>query len=277
MWKLEPPPFAAITTYETCARNIKDASLKKKFDDARSDVVLADVTYRESALSSSLDSLDPSKFVLPGLSTKEVVDLYDRRMAAQRSAGREIYDSIRISSRNGKCPLCGHREVMTLDHYLPKSYYPALAVNPINLIPACSDCNRTKSALTIPTLHPYYDDIEKEVWLYAEVVETTPAAARFYVACPQSWPQRLSLRVASHFKAFKLDFLYASQAARAISGHRHLLNNLFESGGQLLVRRHLEDQADTWRSHELNCWESALYTGLAGSDWFCRAGFRKSE
>ena len=74
-----------------------------------------------------------------------MVRVYDGRMAAQGSPGRTIYDAIKLASPNGLCPLCGQRVVATLDHYLPKSRYAALAVNPANLIPACSDCNKAKS------------------------------------------------------------------------------------------------------------------------------------
>ncbi len=44
------------------------------------------------------------------------------------------------------CPFCDcqyHKEV-TIEHYLPKSIYPFLAVHPMNLIPCCTKCNGEK-------------------------------------------------------------------------------------------------------------------------------------
>ena len=104
--------------------------------------------------------------------------VYDGRMAAQGSPGRAIYDAIKVGSPNGLCPLCGQRVVATLDHYLPKSRYAALAVNPANLIPACSDCNKAKSDAVADTLHPYYDNIENDLWLRAELKEVRPASVQ---------------------------------------------------------------------------------------------------
>ena len=40
--------------------------------------------------------------------------------------------------------MCHTSEVDTLDHYLPKSKYPSLSINPLNLIPICNKCNKTK-------------------------------------------------------------------------------------------------------------------------------------
>jgi len=45
------------------------------------------------------------------------------------------------------CPFCDclyHKGTISIEHYLPKSIYPFLAVHPINLIPCCEDCNGTK-------------------------------------------------------------------------------------------------------------------------------------
>src|SRR5262245_19880217 len=80
----------------------------------------------------------------------EMVAVYDNRLVKKTAPGRRIYDKIFTSAPNDKCPLCGHRNVKTLDHYLPKALFPALTVTPINLIPACSDCNKAKLS-TAPT------------------------------------------------------------------------------------------------------------------------------
>jgi hypothetical protein len=162
---------------------------------------------------------------------------------------------------------------MTLDHYLPKAQYSALAVNPINLIPACTDCNKIKLSSIEPTLHAYYDNVETEVWLHARVLPRNPVAVQFFVECPKTWPLALSDKVASHFRIFELNSLYMSQAARAISGYRQLLDGLLAKGGEMLVRSWLNDQSQTWRAYEINCWESALYEALAADSWFCSGGF----
>jgi hypothetical protein len=54
------------------------------------------------------------------------------------------------------CPSCdqaftdspaGNEEGYTLDHFFPKSLYPAICLHPLNLIPMCSGCNHKKGQL----------------------------------------------------------------------------------------------------------------------------------
>ena len=63
------------------------------------------------------------------------------------------------------CPYCNRQYTFTiedekispeLDHFLPKSQYPYLALSFYNLMPACAVCNHTKSEQTIDK-HPYFD------------------------------------------------------------------------------------------------------------------------
>ena len=64
-------------------------------------------------------------------------------MVRKNGPGRATYDLLKLSAKGGFCPLCGQRNVSTLDHYLPKESYPDLSILPINLVRACSDCNYT--------------------------------------------------------------------------------------------------------------------------------------
>ena len=166
---------------------------------------------------------------------------------------------------------------MTLDHHLPKSAYSAVAVNPANLVPACSDCNKTKLASIYSTIHPYFDEIENDRWLYARVLERSPAVAEYFVTCPKHWPEELSLRVKEHFKLFSLSNLYSFLAARALSGISSKLAIAYAAGGAESVRLNLSEDATSWQKVDINCWETVLYEALSESQWFCEGGFRFGE
>lgn len=204
----------------------------------------------------------------------EMAWLYDNRMVGKSAPGRPVYNAIRNASPQGRCPLCGHRDVTTVDHYLPKSAYAALAVNPANLIPACGDCNHMKSSVTRDILHPYYDNAEKDRWLAATVIEGTPPAFRFEVRTPDTWPAALAERARRHFATFELDTLYAQQAARELSGIKFRLEGILGQRGPDGVRLHLLEDERSWRAARLNCWQSAFYGAAGASDWFCAGGFR---
>lgn len=212
--------------------------------------------------------------LLPGVTAKEMTWLYENKMVGKTAPGRAVYDAIRTASPQGRCPLCGHRDVTTVDHYLPKSAYAALAVNPANLIPACSECNRAKLATVLDILHPYYDNVERERWLSASVLETSPPTVQFAVQPPQSWPSGLADRVHRHFAIFQLGPLYSMQAARLISGIKAYLDLLLRDSGSAAVRDHLRQMEESLRKDGLNSWQGACYGALAASHWFCAGGFR---
>lgn len=170
--------------------------------------------------------------------------------------------------------------VSTLDHHLPKSHYPVLAVTPVNLVPACGDCNKAKLA-SLPrrpneeTLHPYFDDVESARWLYADVVEGPPAALRFRVAAPDHWDVILSDRVALHFQTLRLGTLYAAEGADEILNNRHQLRSIHAAGGKVLVQVEMEERATSCCEARLNGWRTAVYEAFSESDWFCDGGFNQ--
>jgi len=274
MWTVPIPTYPADVAYQTCISQVRDKDLKERLEGAGEEIRRVDVSYRKAGTEQDFSGLAVENCGLTGVSPEEMVRVYDGRMAAQRSPGRTIYDAIKLASPNGLCPLCGQRVVATLDHYLPKSRYAALAVNPVNLIPACSDCNKAKSDAVADTLHPYYDNIENELWLRAELNEVRPVSVRFLVDPPASWTAVFADRVARHFRVFGLNKLYAVHAAQSVSGMQRRLSELATHGGPATVRAHLADEAASWRAVHLNSWQVALYDCLAGSDWFCLDGFR---
>lgn len=79
----------------------------------------------------------------------------------------EYINEIRFYYSSDICPMCGSQGIGTVDHYLPQSQYPDLAIFSKNLIPCCS-CNSTRGTTTKGAitgqrvLHPYYDDCLNE-------------------------------------------------------------------------------------------------------------------
>ncbi|MFJ4518444.1 HNH endonuclease [Streptomyces sp. NPDC088816] len=217
------------------------------------------------------------------MTTQEMIAVYTNRMAKKQAAGRPIYDDLILAAKDGRCPLCGQRPVSTLDHHLPKTLYPALAVDPLNLVPSCADCNKLKLDVTPrsseeETLHPYFDDVEHDSWLKAEVIEVAPAALRFFVDPPAAWSPTLIRRARLHFKTFGMASLYASQAAQELGNIKYYLTQLYEVGqkrGAQRVQDHLAEQAESRRRAHINSWQSATYQALADSAWYCDGGFAK--
>ena len=146
------------------------------------------------------------------------------------------------SAPQDRCPLCVQRMVTTLDHHLLKAYYPVFSVNPLNLVPACADCNKAKlsnyheNPEEVP-LHPYYDNIDGDRWLVAAVVQTAPAAMRFYVQPPGVWDPVLAEWLRRHFDELCLATLYGSEAAEELVNIRSQLVGLHGAGEGIWCKR----------------------------------------
>jgi 5-methylcytosine-specific restriction endonuclease McrA len=278
MWKLEKPTRTAEETYLACISRVKNPDLRRRLNFIKEDVVQASVAFEDAVVTTRLYTLRSSDNVAGQVSKDEMVAVYTDRMAKKDTPGRSIYEELISAPAYARCPLCGHRKVTTLDHHLPKTHYPALVVCPVNLIPSCIDCNKAKSN-ALPTcseeetLHPYFDDIEDDLWLYAEVIETTPSAVRFKVKPPEHWDNVLSARVKGHFRLLKLAELYASHAAVEMINMRYSLSLILEEASPVAVKSHLFRQAQSCAKAFVNSWQTATYTALAESDWFCSGGF----
>lgn len=200
MWSLPKPHHTAWETYEAAVSRIRNPELKSRHRAAIQGVSARAADFATAAEQGTVHTLATSAFEVPGLSNDEMVDLYELRMARKQAPARHVYDAIRSAPPHGRCPMCGHRDVSTLDHYLPKSGFSALTVTPLNLVPACHECNKTKgdrvaSSRDTSAIHPYFDDFDTDCWLRAAVVEQRPPAVQFYVDAPACWSSIVSAHV----------------------------------------------------------------------------------
>ncbi|MCT7312089.1 hypothetical protein N5J06_14085 [Ralstonia sp. CHL-2022] len=279
MINLPKPKLKAEKVFADCISKIKNADLKERMGDVAEAITAASGEYERLAARTRLHELGRDQ-PLGAVTIAEMEAVYTNRMAKKKAPGRYAYDEIFNSSPNARCPLCGHRKVSTLDHHLPKSHYPAFPVAPINLVPACTDCNKAKLA-SIPVsadsqaLHPYFDNINDKRWLYGKVLEVTPVVIEFRVIKPEEWSDVLSSRVDLHFNRLGLGPLYSAEAVDELENIRHQLISLHGIGGAELVRSEMIDRAASARKYRLNGWRTATFEAFAASEWFCDGGFQE--
>jgi hypothetical protein len=153
-----------------------------------------------------------------------------------------------------------------------------LAVVPLNLVPACADCNKAKLN-QFPTnsqeeaIHPYFDTVDEQQWLEAQVVQGIPAAVVFSVVPPAQWGATLAARVLRQFQVLGLSALYTSHAAEELVNIRRLLTDLFAVAGSDAVRSHLIAIVDSLAAVRNNSWQLATYRALSADAWYCAGGF----
>ncbi len=278
MRKLAPPPYTAKGIFGVCALSVQSAEFRMRLLGAIQEITSAEQQYAAFAPVASLHLFPVIDHVGDWVTGTEMETLYTGTLARLESTARPYYDAIRASAPNEICPYCGQRTVDTLDHYLPKSVFPALAVTPINLVPACSACNKTKLDFQPPDakdliLHPYYDDVPKDIWLRARVLAVGGKPVLEYFADPPStWPTLWASRVKAHLDTFKLPTLYASHAAEELVNNRESLKGLHISGGAAAVEAHCREVQGSRRAAHLNSWQAACYGALIDSHWFCASG-----
>lgn len=278
MRKLPLPPLKAKGIFGICASSVRSAEFQTRLLGAIPEITSAEQQYATLAPVAKLHQFPATDHVGDWVSGEEMETLYTGTLARLESTARPFYDAIRASAPNDICPYCGQRTVDTLDHYLPKSLYPALAVTPINLVPACGACNKTKLDFKPPDakdliLHPYYDDVPKDIWLKARVLDVCGKPVLEYFADPPpTWPPLWASRVKGHLDTLKLPTLYASHAAEELVNNRKSLQDLHFAGGAEAVKAHCKEVQGSRQAAHLNSWQAACYGALVDSDWFCASG-----
>jgi len=275
------PDVSVVQALKLCASSIRDVKLKNRLLKSETIMKAAEEQYLLHGESATLHTLTGTKNVGKHLTGKEMERLYNSTFVRSLKT-RDIYTALKQACINDICPLCGQGTVKQLDHYLPITSFPVFGVTAINLVPACSDCNKYK-LIHVPTtakeqtIHPYFDEVDNERWLFGEVVQSTPAAIRFSVNPPPTWDAVKSERMETHFRIYRLGALYATHAAVEISNMRHALRKMATTSGfERRISQHLRERAESCAEVYENSWQRATFDALTNSVWFCQGGFDKT-
>lgn len=268
MWSLIPPGLSTREIVEACTAG-SSASLDAKLLASIGSLEENAQFLRSAVAAGSCWSLSFRDFPLSDIEESEVKDAYESRLV--RGRGRGAYDRILSSAMRHQCPYCGMGSVSTLDHFLPKSSFGALAIEPWNLVPCCKDCNhamgsRAASSEENELIHPYsWQDTTP--WLCARLVAVEEPFAEFF---PSMTPcGRESRRIAHHFARLKLGLRYAEASAAAIHETTQVVQHLRAAGDSMRIRDYLRELADSMvRAGGPNYWRAALCRGLSESEWY---------
>ena len=207
--------------------------------------------------------------------TKEILSAY----RFTQKNGR--LSKIRETLKNGveQCPICGISAPDELDHYLPKSEFPTLAIYVRNLVPICGTCNKKKSAIWSENgnfFHPYFDILPDLQFLEASVtIENNGLIVEFKVNSNIGLDAKILAKLRTQLAILSLNDRYSKElniylASQAIS----LLSN-YESQGQIGVEEYLRRQGEyEARRFYPNHWRPTLLNGLRRCNEFIDGGFR---
>ncbi|KJD45828.1 hypothetical protein [Paenibacillus terrae] len=83
------------------------------------------------------------------------------------TTSKSLDDFRAMMSLNQVCPYCDitkiNKDIVSVDHLLPKGSFPVLSIFPDNLIVVCKACNEVIKGETIylPIAHPYYEEVSR--------------------------------------------------------------------------------------------------------------------
>ncbi len=283
MMKISIPDINQAELLNACIDNMDASDRKTRLITCKQDIISCSQKYRENAEKSSLSKETiPETNSVGNIRKDDMVFLYDGRLVKSKK-GRFFYDKIKANAPYGICPFCGHYEVDTLDHYLPKAVFFQYAITKENLVPACIKCNKNKTSevpedRTHETIHPYYDDFDDEVWLVAEIDDSAgePFGFSFYAIKPDSWSEEKYQRAKNHLIVFKLKRLFRVLSAADISKELKALAKLYtRTHNYDVVRNHVLDLCDVEREENKNSWKAASYQCLYDSEWMWDVFFPK--
>lgn len=206
------------------------------------------------------------------LDKKTLVKFYEYRIL-EKENGRKFYDKLILSIPHNICPYCTIKNVTTVDHFLPKSEYPFLSVTPANLVPSCRDCNTDKK-VSYPTnrddqtFHPYFDIVDNEPWIIAELLRAEPLSFHFKVQRMPTWDDNKYNRSLTHFDAYKINELFSSEANKELRGRRLFFKRHIQRNRTELIDHLNETYQSYLDSFGLLDWRTVMYNCLINDDWF---------
>lgn len=277
MISINCPNDDAETIFKSAAARTRNKELRKSLLALSGRVGERAYEYLDLACDERLFELEVEDPV--GVSKPQLYDVYDRVLV--NGGERPIYDRLKSGAKFRVCPICGERDVKTLDHYLAKTAFPEFSVFPANLIPSCWDCNKTKLAHVArhhhdQTFHPYFDDWSQHQILRASVDVAETVQVKFSIEPVAGFPEGSLSRARFHFDIFELGALYAIKSAVELVENKDIFRRNFLDGAEI-VKRELQLQAESRARGNLNGWRSTLYRGLSESSDFCNGGFEFIE
>jgi hypothetical protein len=260
-----PPTPDATGAFRAISATRRPLAVRNRLVSSEPNVLMAYGTYQGDP--DTIVSLAPT---VTAPATKE--DLQGN-YASRSGPSTQLRSSIYANNVGGRCCYCAQRRAGTLDHYLPQDVYPEFSVLPLNLVPACWDCNHTKLVQFVRLdggatfLHPYFESgLEKVRFLYADVrmCGNEPTVA-YYVDPPAEVPNDRAIRIRSHFARLKLAEYYLFEAGNELGERRMIVETLWDRGAtDADIESYLRSEAaSVGKFSGVNHWRFALLDALA--------------
>lgn len=267
-------PTCDVEDVFNCCISGMRSPLKADMEKCRSTILSESKSFDKKMLCGQISAIIPQEDI-NGVPKHEIEKLYTQKLINKNGKARKYYDLLLQGAPYGICPYCNHREASTLDHFLPKAHYTPLVITPVNLVPACKDCNTNKNDVIVQAedeafFNPYYENVDAHVWLVATLIENLDCQE---LAMLYSVDSVIALsdehyynRLNHQLSTLQLERIYGIQASRELQTVKRQYIRIFKASGRDAVLHEIEFQIED-RSDNPNSWQSAMYRGL-NTTWF---------
>jgi len=263
---------------KACVSNLTNEEVKNELLNNIAILKQNDEIFEEKTTNLEVYTIGQDIEISPIANASVLKKLYTDKLSKKGQIARDLYDEILISAPNEKCPYCNHRLADTLDHFLPKANFPIYSISPINLLPACTQCNKGKTN-SIPTnaseqtLHPYFDNFEELNWLECEILNLPNIVFKFKTKNIFEEGNINNIRISNHFSFYKLNDLYKSNASTEFANIKRQITIIYNTKGVEELKDFLLEAYLSRKETDINSWQTAFYKSLYDSEEFVNGGF----
>lgn len=289
MIKIEEPSISYNDVFDSCIDSLQNNIFKNLVPENKNIFIESSQHYRKLGKLHRLHEFNDrtQEVTIDKKRRNEIINLYEKLKKNKEPS--KYHDKIKVLSK--RCVYCNQSLTYTLDHFLPKSQYPLLSIEPTNLIPCCYECNVTLNALSLrrdsykhPLLvHPYFNtnnSVYNEQWIFASVSEDQPffyklkpnfeaLAITFYTDFSKTTIHN-DMRVSLKFQFENLILeKYVDAAVSMIASELTRIRNFSGTANQL-IEINKEYLLNRSKIHPVNSYFSVIYQTLGKSDIYLK-------
>ncbi|WP_394557660.1 HNH endonuclease [Priestia aryabhattai] len=272
MKNLAPPQLDANKVYQDIRSRSRNEEKKTRLENLEGYVFDRYIQYQSNV--QYLENISGSSIV-DDKDKKALESCYNRN-AKGYLEGEVVAKIIKIQSvqHKNRCPYCGIDKPRTIDHYLPKSFFPEFSIYPPNLIPCCGHCNGKKNDRWIEDderlfINLYYDELPKdEKFLHTTLIFNTEEKSNLIPTITFSLSNSgninpvLFKRIESHYEKLGLLVEYSQIVEEEISNiYDKLICNL-EISLDLHIDNLKMEHRTIVRKYGVNHWKASFLDGL---------------
>lgn len=262
--------------YQDAVKRIKNEAVKSELQSIEPTIKTCYDDYETHFKLNDLECLEPD-------STAEehkgaLLNMFGSKKALITKFRKRFFE-INKQTYNNLCPYCVISESNTTEHILPKEDYPEFAVDVLNLIPCCSNCNSLKNNAIAGKngrrlfLNFYTDILPNIQFLFVDIISADPDLNYNYrlANVNNAINTQLFSLIESHFKKLNLLSRYNFKAIQTFEEitNMYLAQEFTNSQDyDIFVNKQLKAWAMNNVAYGINHWKQVLEHACATSSVF---------